>query len=251
MNAIVQIHQGQPTTTSLAIAEGVGNQHKAVIQLIRQNADDLQEFGLLTFEMRPRPEGQHGGSDVEYAILNEQQAALLLTYFRNNDVVKQFKKALIKAFFEMRDQLNKRETPSYHDMPRIEILKMAMQAEEERLKLAHENQDLITKIAADAPKVAFAKQVEAAPDAISIAKAAKILGTGQRRLFSLLREIAWVSRRNEPYQDKIESRLMDVKLGSWEHPDHGLQQSVTPLITGKGLTKLQAIVESRKQEPLL
>ncbi|EAY0927167.1 KilA-N domain-containing protein [Salmonella enterica] len=33
--------------------------------------------------------------------------------------------------------------------------------------------------------------------------------------------------------------------GSWSHPDHGVQQSVTTLITGKGLAKLQKILSSR------
>jgi phage antirepressor YoqD-like protein len=111
--------------------------------------------------------------------------------------------------------------------------------------------ELNAQIEEQAPKVAFANQVEAAPDAISVSKAAKLLGTGQRRLFSLLREIGWITRRNEPYQAKIEAGFMDVKLGSWEHPDHGLQQAVTPLITGKGLTKLQSVMGERKQEALL
>jgi len=34
---------------------------------------------------------------------------------------------------------------------------------------------------------------------------------------------------------------MDVKLGEWEHPKQGLQRSVTPLITGKGLAELQQL----------
>lgn len=248
MNSIVTLNDTNcPITTSLAIAEGVGGTHKSVIQLIRQNASDFEEFGPLAFEMRVVKRPQGGGSKVEYAILNEQQSALLLTYFRNNDTVKAFKKALIKAFFEMRDELNKRQAPA-ENLSRMDILQLAMQSEEDRIRLEQEKLKLEHQIEEEAPRVAFAKQVEVAPDAISVAQAAKIIGTGQRRLFAFLRQIGWISRRNEPYQIKIESGYLDVKLGSWEHPDHGLKQSVTALVTGKGLAKLQKLWSERDQE---
>ncbi|MPW31931.1 DNA-binding protein [Agarivorans sp. B2Z047] len=124
----------------------------------------------------------------------------------------------------------------------------------EALRLAAEQAERVEALEKqaqeNAPKVAFAEQVEVAPDAISVAQAAKILGTGQRRLFSKLRELKWVTRRNEPYQDKIEAGLLDVKLGSWQHPDHGLKQSVTALITGKGLSKLQLLLSIPASSPL-
>ena len=95
------------------------------------------------------------------------------------------------------------------------------------------------KIEEDRPKVEFHDKVAVAPDAISIGDAAKIIGTGRNRLLSFLRKNGWVTRKNEPYQAKIESGRMDVKLSPWEHPTQGLQRSVTPLITGKGLAELQ------------
>ena len=100
---------------------------------------------------------------------------------------------------------------------------------------------LQSRVAADAPKVAFADQVAAAPDAISISQAAKTLGTGRTRLAAFLRQKGWLTRTNEPYQDKINSGLLDVKIGSWEHPEKGLQRSVTALVTGKGLAKLHQL----------
>lgn len=68
----------------------MGNPHKSVIQLIRQNASDLEDFGPLGFEIQkgqPLPQGGFAKA-TEYATLNEQQSTLLLTYMRNNDVVK-------------------------------------------------------------------------------------------------------------------------------------------------------------------
>ncbi|CAK0751053.1 hypothetical protein CCP3SC15_1740001 [Gammaproteobacteria bacterium] len=67
---------------------------------------DLEEFGLVRFEIRPREAGKHGGGDVEYAILNEQQSTLILTFMRNSVIVVGFKKRLVKAFWEMARKLS-------------------------------------------------------------------------------------------------------------------------------------------------
>lgn len=108
--------------------------------------------------------------------------------------------------------------------------------------LAEKKAALEATVAAQAPKVLFHDQVVAAPDAISMGEAAKILGTGRTRLMAHLRQIHWLTRHNEPYQERIEAGLMDVKLSRmWEHPDQGLKRSVTPLLTGKGLAKLKEL----------
>lgn len=234
MNSIVSIVDGQSVTTSLAIAEGVGNSHKTVIQLIRQNTSDLEEFGPLAFEMRNSTSG--AGRPTEVALLNEQQSTLIMTYMRNNDIVREFKKRLVKAFYELAQS---RAIPS--DLSRLEILQLAMDAEKQKLALKDEVESL-------KPKALFHDRVVKSEDAISVAEAAKIIGTGQRRLFAYLRQIGWISRRNEPYQTKIESGYLDVKLGNFNHPDHGLKQSVTALVTGKGLAKLQKIWCESHQE---
>ncbi|QSV17675.1 phage antirepressor KilAC domain-containing protein (plasmid) [Photobacterium ganghwense] len=89
------------------------------------------------------------------------------------------------------------------------------------------------------PKVDFAEQVSIAPDAITVGEAAKLCGTGRTRLFAFLRQLKWLTRHNEPYQAIIESGYMDVKISQFEHPTQGLKNSITPLVTGKGLLKLQ------------
>jgi phage regulator Rha-like protein len=81
---IVQVADGVATTTSMRIANGTDNDHPSVLRLIRDNLADFEEFGLVGFEIAPRPSGQHGGGDVTIAILNEEHATLLLTYMRNN-----------------------------------------------------------------------------------------------------------------------------------------------------------------------
>lgn len=112
MNNLVTINNdGIVVTTSLKIAEGVGNSHATVIKLVRQNIEDFEEFGRVGFEISPF--GTKGGRQKRViAILNEPQATLLMTYMRNNDMVRAFKKALVKAFYDLKNQLidNDRDT---------------------------------------------------------------------------------------------------------------------------------------------
>ncbi|MBF0421258.1 MAG: Rha family transcriptional regulator [Magnetococcales bacterium] len=100
-DTLITLKDGIPTTTSLAIAEGTGNSHEAVIKLVRNYRADLEEFGLVRFEIRPRLQGQHGGGDVEFAHLNEHQSTLILTYMKNTAIIRAFKIRLVKAFYEM------------------------------------------------------------------------------------------------------------------------------------------------------
>lgn len=239
MNDLVTITDGSPVTTSLAIADGVDRPHKNIIELVRETVVDLEAFGPVAFETRKGKALPQGGyaKPAQVAILNEHQATLLITFMRNIGAVKEFKKRLVKAFFEMRDQLAKPRVAA-NDLSRMDILRLAMDAEEENLRLRQMTEE-------QKPKVEFHDMVVASEDAISVSEAAKILGTGRRRLFAFMRQHGWITRRNEPYQAKIEHGLMDVKLGSWNHPDHGLQQSVTALITGKGLAKLQRLYLER------
>jgi phage regulator Rha-like protein len=105
MSKIVFIRESEPKTTSLKIASGTQNPHATVIKLVRKYRDDLSEFGFVGFEIQPRAIGKHGGSDTEYAVLNEQQTTLLFTYMRNTPVMREFKKALVREFFAMREEL--------------------------------------------------------------------------------------------------------------------------------------------------
>ncbi|MCH4243759.1 Rha family transcriptional regulator [Acinetobacter gerneri] len=100
---IVRVEDGLPTTTTLQIALGLGIQHSTVIKLVRSYMPDFQEFGLVRFKIQPRSQGVHGGSDTKFVTLNEQQATFLMTLMRNSPKVIEFKKALVRAFFETRE----------------------------------------------------------------------------------------------------------------------------------------------------
>lgn len=126
--------------------------------------------------------------------------------------------------------------PMPTQLSRMDILTMAMEAEEERQRLEH-------KVQEDAPKVAFHDQVTVLEGTMSVAQAAQTLGTGQQRLFQFLRKAGWVigHQKNRPYQHIVQAGWMDLKLGRITKPNGTIQEIVTPLITAKGLARLQKI----------
>ena len=57
---------------------------------------------------------------------------------------------------------------------------------------------------------------------------------GRKRLFKWLRENGYIFKKSrEPMQIWIEKGIMTVKE-CWITTDHGMELSVTPMITGKG-----------------
>jgi phage regulator Rha-like protein len=108
MTTLVIAVKEQPMTTTEIIAEQTGVQHKNVIELVRTYQVDLEDFARVAFETRPF-ETNGGTQTREIALLNEEQTTLLITYMRNSDIVRAFKKAIVKAFFEMRKELAKRQ----------------------------------------------------------------------------------------------------------------------------------------------
>lgn len=107
MSALEIIQHGDAfVVSSETVAEGSGVQHKNVLELIDANRTDFEDFGQVAFETRKGSALRQGGfaRSTRVALLNEQQATLLMTYQRNTDQVRAFKRALVKAFFEMARQ---------------------------------------------------------------------------------------------------------------------------------------------------
>lgn len=95
----------EPYTTNEIIAECAEIERISVRKLIENHKEDLEVFGILSFEMTKINDGR--GRPRKIYHLNEQQATLLITYLDNTKPVREFKKNLVSAFFEMRDELTK------------------------------------------------------------------------------------------------------------------------------------------------
>ena len=124
---LVDVQKGEPTTTTLQIALGLGIQHASVIKLVRTYLPDFQEFGRVRFEIQPF--ATNGGEQFrKYAVINEQQAYFLMTLMRNSPRIIEFKKALVKAFFEARTLL---QTDYFTLMQKREALNAKLECEKE------------------------------------------------------------------------------------------------------------------------
>ena len=109
MNELVFIDPAKldavPFTTSEVIAEFAGVQHHTVTRLIQQHNSDFAEFGILRFKIE---EIKGRGQPRRNYLLNEEQATLLMTYLKNTERVRAFKKELVRQFFKMRQELTRR-----------------------------------------------------------------------------------------------------------------------------------------------
>lgn len=119
---LVALHGGRAVTTSMVIAKGTENDHASVIKLVRTYKEDLEQFGFLGFEIREKRGTQ--GAPTEIAVLNERQATLLITYMRNNAVVRAFKMRLVQAFYELAENARAEAAPA---MPKNPLLAMMVQ----------------------------------------------------------------------------------------------------------------------------
>ncbi|WP_223472864.1 MULTISPECIES: Rha family transcriptional regulator [unclassified Pseudomonas] len=118
---IVIIKDGDAVTTTLAIAEGTLNDHASVIKLVRTYQADLEDFGRVGFEIQPFATAG-GEQSREIATLNEPQSTLLLTFMRNTDVVRVFKKTLVREFWDMVRQRNRPMSPAEQLLANAQVM---------------------------------------------------------------------------------------------------------------------------------
>lgn len=111
MYELVEMKDNDIFTTSKIIADGTNNKHHSMTAIIQKYENDFAELGKVRFEMEPLESGQK----EKVYLLNEEQATLLMTYLRNNEVVRKFKKNLVQQFYKMRRFLIEKQTKLWND----------------------------------------------------------------------------------------------------------------------------------------
>ena len=134
MNLVYMDGKKEPYTTSEIIAECAEVQHHTITRLIRENKVDFETLGILGFKIHKL---DTRGQPKKNYILNEQQATLLITYLKNTEPVRQFKKNLVKAFFEMRDELAKFKLQRALEKPKRKTLHDSIESWGSAPKHAH------------------------------------------------------------------------------------------------------------------
>lgn len=246
MSALVSLDDGQAVTTTLVIAEGTAAQHASVIRLVRESLSDFEEFGRVGFEIRPF-ETAGGRQERTVAVLNEQQATLLMTYMRNSDVVREFKKRLVHAFYELAASRS-RTAPALTD---DEIVAQALAITTHRVK---ELESVVEELAPDANawrKLADSDGNYGVGDAAKILSQDPAITIGRNRLFAFMAERKWIYRHSGrrggwcAYQSQVDlgrlherpaTPFLNRQTGEYELP------APTIRITIKGLAELHRLM---------
>ncbi|PNY21189.1 Phage regulatory protein Rha [Streptococcus parauberis] len=123
----------EPYTLSSIVSECAQVQHRHVKNLFNKHKSDFEQFGKVHFKKSSSDSGQQ----VRDYILNELQATLLITYLKNTPTVREFKQQLVKAFFEMRDELSQIKLQRTLEAPKRKTLNQAIKTWEHAPKMAY------------------------------------------------------------------------------------------------------------------
>lgn len=104
-----------PRVDSRELAQRLGVKHKNTIELLDKHKADFLELGVLPFQRNLAAPMEVARK--RFALLNEDQAYLLLTYSRNTAKVRGLKVKLVQAFSAARKAAELRKCeylPTYH-----------------------------------------------------------------------------------------------------------------------------------------
>jgi anti-repressor protein len=155
-----------------------------------------------------------------------EEGAVLMAKTINTDQAWEVSHKLVNFYFENKDQ---KQIPE--NLSKLEILKMALESEEKRIKLEEENKKLL-------PKAEFYDAVTQSENWTSIGKVSKILSIknlGRNNLFKKLRELGLLSPENEPYQPGIEAGYFKVIEEPYEKSDGSVDIYYKTVVSQKGI----------------
>jgi phage antirepressor YoqD-like protein len=231
MNALVTSIK---TMSSVEIAELTGKRHDHVMTDIEKMLDELEirspEFsGEQTF-----------ANNRKRKIYNLPKRECLILVSGYNI---QLRTKIIDRWQELETQVQQ-PTLNPTNMSRLQLLEMAMQAEQERLALEHQVQEM-------QPKVEALDRLSTASGSMCITDAAKSLQMKPSVLFKWLNEHGWIYRRVGGsawigYSEKITVGYLEHKV-TVIHRDDGSEKVINQvLITPKGLIRLSQIFNSKQ-----
>jgi len=212
---------GTRTMTSREIAELTGSTHDNVLKTVR----GLVEKGVVSRNETPYTHPQNGQTYTEFR----------LSYRDTMVVVSGYSVELRAKIIDRWQELEAKTAPALPDLSDPQALRSLLLGYTEKvMALQAEN-------AAMAPKAAFADAVASADNAQPIGEVAKVLGTGERRLFAFLRaEGILMQHSNLPMQQHVEAGRFRVVERSFEDSTGATRNYAKTLVTGKGLQFIQS-----------
>jgi anti-repressor protein len=250
---LVIIENNLPTTTSLKIAEYFGKDHSKILRDIKKLLESGEingaNFGLVSYkdikgEMRPMYQ------------ITKDGFTLLTMGFTGSKALK-FKVDYINAFNKMEQTLRNQIQATVKEFSLDQLLE---QNQNWIIKLSKQVETLKIEVEEAKPAVEFTNQVNQAINSITVADFAKVLGTGEIRLYAWLRENGYLQTRpkNRPYQKFIDIDKTPIfRVIEKTYKDQSTGESKTyfqTLITGKGqvyLTQKYQTNQSKFQMKIL
>lgn len=128
------------------------------------------------------------------------------------------------------------------NLTRLEVLQIAMQAEEGRIKAEGEKAVVEARLAIASPKADALDRISASDEDMTITQASKLLDGGRKNLTNWMHAEGWIFRQNESwvaYQKHISNGNLRYKEAKYTDQSTG-QHCVRPYchVTSKGLARL-------------
>jgi len=235
MNAMNVMSDTLLTMSSVEIAELTGKQHKHVKTDIVKLLNEL--------ELRH--------ADFSESLKNNQNQSVLVYNLPKREcliLVSGYSIKMRAAIIDRWQSLEEQQsttipaTTTPVDLSRFEILQLAMQAEEERLKLAQQVEQL-------QPTVSAFGRIAKAEGSMCVTDAAKQLQCKPKQLFNFMSEQKWIYRRSSgknwiAYQAKIQQGLLEHKANLVMDKKTNTEKTVMQVrVTPKGLTQLAKLLD--------
>jgi phage antirepressor YoqD-like protein len=235
MNEIMKSGGPSTTMTSREMADLTEKRHDNV----KRTIDTLVEKGVISQPQIEDGEKSSNGTVEKLYKIGKRDSYI---------IVAQLSPEFTARLVDRWQELEAKPTLSPANLSRMQLIELAMQAEQERLESEQKCLALECVVATQAPKVEALDRIATSDGSMCITDSAKTLQVQPRKLTQLLQENGWVYRRPMgsgwlAYQDKIQQGLMEHKVTTGEKGDGTEWTSTQPRITSKGLTKLAAVIQ--------
>lgn len=212
------------TMTSREIAELTGKEHKNVIRDIRTMLDELEKDGSNL--SHPQEDKDSRGYTACF-YLNRELTETLLTGYSASARLK-----VIRRWHDLEEQARN----PIAALSRVDLLRLALDSEEQRLKLE-------SKVVVLAPKAEALDRIATADGMLNLQAAGKALQQQPNKFIAWLRENGWIYKRpgsasNCARAEKFNAGYLTTKAHTVIQPDGTERVREQCMVTAKGLAKL-------------
>ena len=244
MNAIIKFNSADLTMSSNEIANLTDKRHSDVIRDIRTMMTALEDDA----DLRHVHEAKDSRGYTSEFLLPKD---LTLTLVAGYNV--KLRKRIIDRWLELEEK-EKTQNP-VANLSRVDLLKLALEAEEKRAELESRNALVEAKLAEAEPKIKALDRIATAEESLCETDAAKALNVKPSFLSKFFVENKWKYRRIGcaywcAYQDKIQAGLMEQKVITIDRSDGTQKISWQHRVTPKGLVKLAELLNKGSNDDI-